>query len=352
VREELRRREIEVQQLSAIIAAIDHGVIMQDKDGRIQVMNDAARTLLGGVKAFWETELGTLFQRFQHEAASGSGVIPLGEPVKVQVNNRIVGAQFAALADDRSRRIGSLILLKDVTSDVISERLKEQFITAISHELRTPMTVIKGISEVLIQTPADQPPNRKLLEALSKNVDVLDRMVVELLDVSDLETSSFTVRADVVEIEPLLWATVRGLTPETTRGRLDIGVMTHAPDALRVRGDEAKLQWALGHILQNSIRYTEPGGHIFVIVNAEDSSTVSIAISDTGVGISERDLPHVFDRFYRGEARNTAGKLIDPRGLGQGLFIARKVIEAHGGYLTVQSAPGQGSTFTMKLPAL
>jgi signal transduction histidine kinase len=104
-------------------------------------------------------------------------------------------------------------------------------------------------------------------------------------------------------------------------------------------------------MLQNSIRYTEPGGHIVVTARLEDAASVAMQVVDTGVGISEKDLPHIFERFYRGEPRTSAGKLLDPRGLGQGLFIARRVTEAHNGYLSVQSSPGGGSIFTMVMPA-
>ena len=115
---------------------------------------------------------------------------------------------------------------------------------------------------------------------------------------------------------------------------------------------DARLRWSLGHLLQNSIRYTEGGGHILMTASRTDEDYIAIQVVDTGVGISDRDLPHVFERFYRGEPRTQTGRLLDPRGLGQGLFIAREVAEAHGGYLTVRSLQGQGSIFTLVLPTV
>ena len=119
---------------------------------------------------------------------------------------------------------------------------------------------------------------------------------------------------------------------------------------LLVRGDDQRLRWAFGHLLQNAIRYTEGGGHILITASTSDAENISIQFVDTGVGIQEKDLPHIFEHFYRGEARTPRGKLVDPRGLGQGLFIARRVLETHGGYINVNSAPGQGSIFTVVLP--
>ncbi len=348
----LERREQETQRLNAVLATLSDGVVMQDNEGRLVLMNEAARTLLGGVKAFWESELGVLFNQYREIQRLDSELMPLSEPQRVQINNRIIGAQLAAVADDKGVRLGTLIVLRDVTNEALSDRLKEKFITAISHELRTPMAVIKGVSEVILEQGAsDVKPNRRLLETLSRNVDVLDRMIVELLDISELDATNYAVRADPLDAEEMIWSTVNGLAAETRQAALDVAVMVRDHDRLHIRGDEQRLRWALGHLLQNAIRYTEEGGHIIVAAGMTAEDRITIQVVDTGVGISERDLPHVFERFYRGEARAANGRLLDTRGLGQGLVIAQKVTEAHGGYLTVSSQPGHGTVFTMVLPA-
>ncbi len=175
-------------------------------------------------------------------------------------------------------------------------------------------------------------------------------MIVELLDISELTSGGFSIRREIINLEPLIWNVVNGLAPEIKRARHHVSVMLRANDRLTIVGDDPRLRWALGHLLQNSIRYTEAGGHILVTASQSDRDHVAIQVIDTGVGISEKDLPHIFERFYRGSPRSADGKLIDPRGLGQGLFIARMVSEAHGGYLSVRSQAGQGSIFTMTLP--
>ena len=113
---------------------------------------------------------------------------------------------------------------------------------------------------------------------------------------------------------------------------------------------EPTLRWALGHVLENSINYTQEGGTITARIGEISQGRVQIHIEDTGVGIRSMDLPHVFNRFYRGEARTADDKAIDPRGLGQGLFIARAVAEAHKGYLGIDSKVGVGTVVTMALP--
>lgn len=353
LRESLRRRGEELDRLHGILATIHEGIIMQDNEGRIAFINRAARELLGTQKNFWETELGKLFEEHHDVTQLSSEIEPLGEPTRVQVNNRILGAQLAAVANEDGERLGTMIVLRDVTRDALTDRLKDQFVTAISHELKTPMTVIKGMSEVLMGQPADKPVNRRFLETLSRNVDVLDRMVVELLDVSEMGAGAFEIRRNPLHIEPLLWSVVNGVAPEIRKNRLDVIVMARDVPQLRMLGDDQRLRWAMGHLIQNSVYYTEPGGHIIVAagLDEQDPQFISINFIDDGVGIADKDMPHIFERFYRGDPRNAEGKLIDPRGLGQGLFVAKRVAETHGGYLNVQSEVGRGSIFTLALPA-
>lgn len=346
-----RRREEELERLNGILASIDEGIIMQDTEGRIVLINAAARKLLGSQRNFWESELGTLFDTYRDIVLLDNELTPLGEPMRVQVNNRILGAQVAAVGGKDNQRIGMMIVLRDMTRDTLSDRLKDQFITAISHELRTPMAVIKGMSEVVLGQPEGAPVNRRFLETIGRNVDILDRMIVELLDISEMSADAFSIRQDRLNVQDLLWNVVNGMAPEISRAKLDVGIMVRDARQLFITGDDQRLRWALGHILQNSIRYTEGGGHIVVTARREEAGRIAIQVVDTGVGISDKDLPHIFERFYRGEPRTRTGKLLDPRGLGQGLFIARKVAEAHGGYLTVRSTPGVGSVFTLVLPA-
>lgn len=353
----VQRREGEIERLNGILASIDEGIIMQDTEGRIVLVNKAARTLLGSQKAFWESELGSLFDAYRDVTKLDSELTPLAEPTRVQINNRILGAQLAAVANSQGTRLGTMIVLRDVTRDALGDRLKEQFITAISHELRTPMAAIKGMSEVILGQPEGKPINRRFLETIGRNVDILDRMIVELLDISEMSADAFSIRQDPVEIQNVIWNVVNGMMPEIRRAQLEAWLMVSDSERLVVTGDDERLRWALGHLVQNSVRYTEPGGHIFVTARRQQSEQegqsehqIAIQVVDTGVGISEKDLPHIFERFYRGEPRTSSGKLLDPRGLGQGLFIARRVTEAHRGYLTVRSAPGSGSIFTMVLP--
>jgi signal transduction histidine kinase len=338
-----------IAQLTGVLAMISEGVIMQDNDGRVVLMNKAAHELLGSMRAFWDSDLGRMFQDARYRVPA-EGEITLGEPQRVEVNNRVIGAQIAVVRDENGQRLGTVLMLRDVTRDAISDRLKDQFITHMSHELRTPLTAIKGMSEVLLAMPEDRPPNRKFLEAISRNAAVLDRMIVELLDISEIGAGSFAVREQDIDLPALVIKVILGLRSRIEKAELRLSLAVANARRLTLLGDDRRLQWAIGHLIDNAIKYTEPGGEILVQVGRIRDGYALVEVSDTGVGISQRDLPHIFERFYRGEARTPDGRVIDPRGLGQGLFVARAVAEAHGGYLSVATALGEGSTFTMALP--
>ncbi|MBX3066856.1 MAG: HAMP domain-containing histidine kinase [Anaerolineae bacterium] len=340
-------RDIAIR-LQAVFATISEGVIVQDNDGRVVLMNDAAYRLLGSTKAFWESELGRMFEHARN-LPQMSELETLGSPVRVQVNNRILGAQLAMIAPEGTR-LGTLIVLRDVTKEALADRLKDEFVTQLTHELRTPLTAIKGMSEVLLSQPADRPPNRKFLEAIGRNAAIVDRMIIELLDISEISAGSFSIRKQDIALDDLIFDVLKGQQPRLDKGEIKYGLMFVSRVRPRIIGDDRRLRWALGHLIDNSINYTPPGGSLKIKVSVSKGDRIQIQVQDSGVGISDKDLPHVFERFYRGEARTSAGKVIDPRGLGQGLYIARAVAEAHGGFLVCSSTVGQGSLFKLGLP--
>lgn len=345
-----RRQTIEISRLTGILGTIEEGVIMQNPEGRITLMNDAAKNLVGSSKSFWQSDLGRMF-RMAHGLSPVERQMQLvGKPQRVAINNLILAVKLAAINNARGEHLGTVMLLSDATDDSLADRLKDSFITQMSHELRTPLTAIKGMSDVLLNLPEGKPPKRSFLEAISRNVAVLDRMVVELLDISELSSGSFDVRQDTLQLDDLLFTIMKGFEPRIVQSELHAASMITNHRALKVLGDNRRLQWAIGHIVDNAVNYTLPGGEITVQIGKIRDNRVLLEVEDTGVGIQTRDLPRIFERFYRGEAKTIEGKLIDPRGLGQGLFIAQRVLEAHGGYVGVASVPGQGSTFTLALP--
>lgn len=349
LREMLKQRDADIDRLYSILNSIQDGIIMQDTEGRVLMTNPAAQTLLGNMKYFWQSELGIWFQRFREFTSDGTEVALVGRSERFEIQDKILAVQMAIVSDSDNQRIGTLMILRDVTRDALAERLKNNIITTISHELKTPMNVMRIASEILLSQQEDAPPNRKMLEKLSKNIDVLDRMIIELLDISEMSSGSFDIHRAQVDIEALIEDVVISFKADVLKAKLEVRQMIRNPGKLHLTGDAPRLKWAIGHLLRNAISYTESGGSILLAAKIEEGQIV-VKFKDTGVGIRPEDLPRIFDLFERGEARNHSGKRLDPRGLGQGLFIAQKVAEAHGGALTVESQLYQGSLFTLSLP--
>ncbi|PJF43738.1 MAG: hypothetical protein CUN55_07535 [Phototrophicales bacterium] len=351
-----RQQSLELARLTAALATLEEGVIMQDPQGRIVLMNDSAKQMIGSIQAFWDGPLGEKFRAHQAEPISSSAhshMEFIGEPDKIIIGERTLGIRMARAFSNRGNVLGTLMIIKELSSQPqqsLPDRLKTSFITQMTHELRTPLTSIKGMSDVLLNMPEGRPPNRRFLEAIGRNVAILDRMIVELLDLSEIEANSFQIRQDDIRLDEQVFAVIQGMEPRLTKAKLTVNIMVVHPEKLQIRGDARRLQWALGHLIENAIQYTLPGGEIVVHLGRVRDGQLLLKVIDTGVGIRSEDLPHIFERFYRGEARTPDGKVIDPRGLGQGLYIARAVVEAHGGSISVASTLYEGSTFTIALP--
>ena len=354
LRRRLRVQNIELARLTGVLAAIEEGVIMQDTQGRIVLMNEAARELLGTVRRFWDSPLGQLFKEHvttQPNPAVAGLIDPLSEPQRVEVNGRLLGARLAAVySADKGEALGTVMVLSDLAQQNLGERLKTSFITQMSHELMTPLTSIKGMSDLLLNLPEGRPPDRRFLETISRNVAIMDRMIVELLDISEIDAGNFTIRRNSLRLDEQISYVIAGLEPRLRKAKVKVYVEVVNDRYLEFLGDERRIRWALNHLIDNAINYTEPDGRITVEVGQIVDGNLLLKVRDTGVGISQDDLPRIFDRFYRGKAVTADGKLIDPRGLGQGLYVANAVAKAHDGSLSVASTVGKGSTFTMSLP--
>jgi two-component system sensor histidine kinase ResE len=348
----IQRQNLELAQLTGVLAAIDEGVILQDTRGQIVLMNEAARYHLGSQENFWESPLAELFRHYVNPVPNpdAAGQIdPLIEPQRLEINDKILGVNLAAVYSADGNLLGTVMLLSDVANQSLAEKLKTSFITQMSHELLTPLTSIKGMSDLLLNLPDGRPPDRRFLETISRNVAIMDRMIVELLDISEISAGSFTIRHDPLNLGRQVDYILQGFAAQARKAKVEIAVQIARLADLEFLGDSRRIQWAIGHIIDNGLKYTEPNGRVLLEFFVEPSEIV-LKVRDTGVGISPDDLPYIFDRFYRGKALTPSGKLIDPRGLGQGLYVAKAVIMAHDGNISVASKLGEGSVFTIRLP--
>ena len=223
--------------------------------------------------------------------------------------------------------------------------MKSGLLSAVSHELKTPLTSIRMVTHLLLEKRVG-PLNEKqaeLLVAAREDSDRLHQIIENLLDMGRIESGRALMDLCPVAPERLVSRAIEGVA---TAFR-DKGVALESdisPDAPEVLADPARIGHVFSNLLRNALKHTPGGGRVRVAAQADEEG-VRFTVEDTGSGISAEDLPRIFDRFYRGKGQSSDS------GAGLGLAIAKEVVEAHGGQITVQSRAGAGSSFRFSLPA-
>ena len=223
-----------------------------------------------------------------------------------------------------------------------AETQRKNLIADVSHELRTPLTVVQGDLQAILD--GVYPLEMAQIASLYDETRLLTRLVDDLHDLALADAGQLRIERAPLDMTALARAAVTQFAPLAEAGGVRISLEGREPAP--VLGDGDRLGQVLRNLLSNALRHTGPGGRVTVQVGRVDG-VVRVEVADTGSGIAAEDLPHVFDRFYRGDRRGGRGE----RGAGLGLAIARQLVVAHGGDMTVASAPGTGTTFTVTLPA-
>jgi heavy metal sensor kinase len=211
----------------------------------------------------------------------------------------------------------------------------------MAHDLRSPITRIRGIAEVTLTTGKSLSEYEVMAASTIEECDRLLDMINTMLMISKAEAGVDHLTREEINLTEVVQGACRLFEP--TAEDKGIALSCHLPDESRLLGDTQMIQRMLSNLLDNAIKYTPPGGSVSVSVSENDGQVV-VSVNDTGIGISPRDLPHIFERFYRGdESRSQTG-------IGLGLSLARAIARGHGGDITTTSNPSQGSTFTITLP--
>ena len=223
-----------------------------------------------------------------------------------------------------------------------SDKVKNEFISSVSHELRTPLTAIKGWSETALEMPDDPETVQKAMRVITGETQRLSEMVEELLDFSRIQDGRFTLRKETCDILAELGEAVLIYTERAKS--LGLELKYYEPQMLPfVYGDRARLRQVFINIIDNAVKYSNPGGTVSVEAY-EQKGDIVVLVSDTGVGISSDDLPKVKTKFYK--ANHTR------RGSGIGLAVANEIVEMHGGSLIINSVLGKGTTVMITLPGM
>ncbi len=246
---------------------------------------------------------------------------------------------------EEARRVADLL---NARLDALSatEKEQQQFIADVSHELRTPLTVLRGSLEVALEEERPAEEYREAIGNAILEVRHLARISQNLLFLTRGESGRVTLSFANLDLGRFAVDTVKDFGPAAADRGLELTAeASELP--VYVFADSGRLQQVLHNLLENSLRHTEGGGQIRVRVDAVPGEA-RLSVSDTGVGIPEADVPYVFERFYRSKRSRAA----NPGGSGLGLSIVRWIVEAHKGRVTVESAVGKGSTFTVHLPVV
>jgi two-component system, OmpR family, phosphate regulon sensor histidine kinase PhoR len=335
--------EVEKSRLEAVLANLADGIVMTDAGGKIVLANPATSRLFG----------------FQSQEAKGRSVIEVlhdheihmlyrkclasGHEESARIDSRSHFLQVIAAPLPADRPGGAILLFQDLTQLYALQTMRQEFVANVSHELRTPLAGIKAMTETLQEGALkDESVAGDFLGRINGEVDKLTQMVNELMELSRIETGGITLKTGPTDLNLILKEAARRFAPQAERKKQTIGL--NLDNSLpAVPADGERINEVVNNILHNAVKFTPEGGTITLSSTAgPDSVTVSVA--DTGIGISDGDLPHVFERFYKADKSRTQS------GTGLGLAIAKHIIQAHGGRIWAASEPGRGSTFSFSLP--
>jgi two-component system phosphate regulon sensor histidine kinase PhoR len=350
--EKAKRRDLELanQKLQAILETAPNGFAVLDESMTITEANPRFEALVeqnGGCVGHFLTDVlpsDNLINTLETASAEGKRFTEV-EVTLMKPMSRTLHVISAPLSAGDQR--GWIISLHDITERKRLEGLKEEFINIAAHELRTPLAIILGYSSILREDVLDADDTLAVTsaDAIIKAADRLTMVVDELVGFAAAKSrSTDDIGGDSFDLLRVIDHAVASVNHQASLKNVTIDI--EAPEEpLMVNGDRVILAQAIGHLLENAIKFNRPGGQVHVRANRVNDET-ELEIEDTGIGIPTAELDRIFDKFYQVEGHMTRAE----GGLGMGLAIAQRAMELHGGHIDVESALGQGSCFRVILP--
>jgi two-component system phosphate regulon sensor histidine kinase PhoR len=349
--EKIRMITQQRNELETILSAMREGVLAVDAEEHVLTFNQAAGSFLGidlsSAKghAIQEVIRNADIQRFISGVLTGKGPAE-GEIVLHGPENKFLQLSGTLLQDIGGNKIGALVVLNDITRLRQLENIRREFVANVSHELKTPITSIKGYVETLQEGALDDKDNvQKFLDIVLKQSDHLNAIVDDLLSLSRLEQGAERGEIQLSEENLRRILEAAAVDYELKAREREIKLMVNCSEEIMVKANSRLLKQAIGNLLDNAIKFSEPGKAVEVEA-AGNTNEVVIRVSDHGNGIAPEHLPRLFERFYRVDK----GRSRELGGTGLGLAIVKHITQAHGGRVTVESSVGKGSIFTLHLP--
>ena len=372
VREEIDRlreegRELQIQSriveaerkhAEAIVISISDAVVVTNRFDELILANQGAEELLGftlesGLRKNIDDTLhdGVLVRLIRETRSGGRSYTRkvVEHTIDTHGQSKIFNVTLSCVLTAQGEVSGVVAVLHDVTREKEIAQMKTDFVSNVSHELRTPLSSIKAYIEMLIDGEAqDEKTQREFYEIIAGETDRLGRLIDNILNISRIESGVVRVVREPLNLTDVARRAVDVLQPQA-RGRQIKLIDRLAPIYHQVEADKDMLYQAVLNLGGNAIKYTPEGGTVTIATSVDERRGVAVCeVSDTGVGISPEDLPHVFDKFYRVQSHTKMAK-----GTGLGLTLVKHIIESvHEGKLLVTSEAGKGSTFSFELPIL
>ncbi len=347
----IRTAENQQKELEAVLASMSEGILAVDSSENIIRLNSKAASMLGQSKQY---ALGRSIQeigRHPDLTRLTQKVLIHGEAGETDVRyggqgGRLIQIQASSLVNLEGERIGALLVLSDMTELRRLETMRRDFVANVSHELKTPVTSIKGFVETLLDDPPESRADANhFLKIINRQTDRLENIIGDLLALSRLEEENRTGNLEMIEqpLRPMLERVIRDLASRNPQAadRLEI----HCPEDIGSKINSPLLEQAMGNLIDNALIYSPDDSPVHVSCSKNEFSIV-LQVRDQGPGISVEHLPRLFERFYRIDKARSRRL----GGTGLGLAIVKHITQIHGGQATVKSTPGEGSSFTLTLP--
>ncbi|MCD1258918.1 PAS domain S-box protein [Paenibacillus athensensis] len=352
-----RIRENE-QRLAGVLENMVSGLMMIDAEERIVLLNRSAEEILGfSAQELLGKKYGDAKQQFEFTKLIEES-FEFREPVREEVifyypAERILEINLSPMTHEDGEWSGVLIVLHDITAMRRLERMRSEFVANVSHELKTPIAAVKGFAETLLAGALnDKETAKSFLQIIFDESERLNRLIGDILELSKIESKRIPMIFSPVHVSDFIEKSFSML--QTEADKKHIGLSMQVPDDLYLEADEDRLRQILINLLSNGINYTQEGGKVKVRVEPVDLGRdgdyerLRIIVSDTGIGIPRKDLPRIFERFYRvDKARSRSSG-----GTGLGLSIVKHLVELHKGTIRVDSEVGSGTKFTIELPVI
>ncbi|MGC9395760.1 MAG: ATP-binding protein [Anaerolineae bacterium] len=352
----LKVREAELRREEAILESMAEGILVSDAEGRFVLLNQAAERILEVPRedVLDKPVKDVLSSPTLQSELDPESLLSLTQHFETTftLGDRHIRLSAAPVLLNNTVRLGVVAILQDITREYLAERSKREFVDSISHELRTPLTAIKGYTEVILSGMMGELPQayQQFLGVIRENTTRMASMTDNIISVAEIEKGRVGLNYQKVEV-PVLAEEVVNRYREHIEERL-LTVDLDMPDDLpQIEADPNRLRLIVDNLLSNAIKFTYPDGQITVGARAiygtlGQPTYFSIWISDTGIGIPLDEQALIWQRFYQVENPLS----LEAGGLGIGLTIVKALVEAHGGRVWVDSAPQQGSAFTVLLP--